>query len=153
TEQLILRGDLTVEETEAISREFQHKLQAAVEQVKAGPQRTGMRGYSGRWSGLTRQYSHTPVETGVPYEVLTRVTKAMATVPEGFTVHPKIVRLLEGRVQDLSQRKPVDWAFAEGLAFGSLLLEGTGVRLSGQDSRRGTFSQRHAVLYDFHTGE
>ena len=56
--------------------------------------------------------------------------------------------MLEARHQDLLDRKPVDWAFAELLAFGSLLLEGTPVRLSGQDSRRGTFSQRHAVLYD-----
>jgi 2-oxoglutarate dehydrogenase E1 component len=153
TETLILRGDLTVEETEAITREFEQKLQAAAEEVKTGPKPTGMRGYGGRWSGFTRQFSHTPVETGVPYEVLERVTQAMATVPEGFTVHPKIIRLLESRVQEVKERKPIDWAFAEGLAFGSLLLEGTAVRLSGQDSRRGTFSQRHAVLYDFHSGE
>jgi 2-oxoglutarate dehydrogenase E1 component len=154
TETLILRGDLTVEETEAITQEFQTKLDAAVELVKsAGPQPTGMRGYSGRWNGMSRQYSHAPAQTGVPHETLLRITQAMATVPEGFTVHPKIVRLLESRLQDMKDKKPVDWAFAESLAFGALLLEGTSVRLSGQDSRRGTFSQRHAVLYDFHSGE
>jgi 2-oxoglutarate dehydrogenase E1 component len=153
TETLILRGDLTVEETEAINREFQDKLQAAVEEVKGGPRETGMRGYAGRWNGMAPQYSHAPVATGVPHETLLRITEAMATTPQGFTVHPKIVRLLETRLQDMKDHKPVDWAFAEGLAFGSLLLEGTTIRLSGQDTRRGTFSQRHAVLYDYHTGE
>jgi 2-oxoglutarate dehydrogenase E1 component len=154
TETLILRGDLTVEETEAITREFQAKLEAAVEEVKTGgPQPTGMRGYNGRWSGMSRQYSHAPVATGVPYETLLRITEAMATVPPGFTVHPKITRLLASRLQDMKDKKPLDWAFAESLAFGALLLEGTLVRLSGQDSRRGTFSQRHAVLYDYHSGE
>jgi 2-oxoglutarate dehydrogenase E1 component len=152
-EQLILRGDLTAEETEAITREFGEKLQAAVEEVKTGPRRTGMKGYGARWSGLSPSYSHAPVETGVPQETLLRVVQAMTTVPPGFTVHPKIVRLLENRAQEVKEQKPIDWALAEGLALGTLLLEGTSVRLSGQDSRRGTFSQRHAVLYDFHTGE
>jgi 2-oxoglutarate dehydrogenase E1 component len=153
TETLILRGDLTVEETEAITREFQLKLESAGAGAKAGPKQTGMKGYGGRWSGLARQYSHTPAETGVPHETLLRVAQAMGTVPEGFTAHPKITRLLENRISEVRDRKPIDWAVAEGLAFGSLLLEGTSVRLSGQDSRRGTFSQRHAVLYDYNTGE
>jgi len=153
TEQLILRGDLTVEETEGITCEFQEKLQTAVEEVKTGPKQTGMKGYGGRWASLSPHYSHAPVETGVPLEALLRVVGAMTTVPEGFTVHSKIARLLENRAQEVKEQKPIDWALAEGLAFGSLLLEGTGVRLSGQDSRRGTFSQRHAVLYDSHTGE
>ncbi len=112
-----------------------------------------MVGYGGRWAGLSRNYSHTPVETGVPHETLVQVVQALTTVPPGFTAHPKIVRLLETRAQEVTEQKAVDWALAEGLAFGSLLLEGTPVRLSGQDSRRGTFSQRHAVLYDVKTGE
>src|SRR5207244_911266 len=66
TETLILRGDLTVEETEAVTRAFQSKLQAAVEEVKSGPRQTGMRGYAGRWDGMSRQYSHTPAHTAVP---------------------------------------------------------------------------------------
>jgi 2-oxoglutarate dehydrogenase E1 component len=74
-------------------------------------------------------------------------------VPEHFTVHPKIARVLSARREELAPGKTVDWGFAEALAFGSLLLEGVPVRLSGQDSRRGTFSQRHAVLYDAVTGE
>src|SRR5439155_27057891 len=101
-----------------------------------------MRGYAGRWNGLARQYSHTPVPTGVSLETLQRVAQAMlVTVPEGFHVHPKLAKQLESRADEFKQRKPIDWALAEGLAFGSLLLEGTSVRLSGQASRRGTFSQ------------
>jgi 2-oxoglutarate dehydrogenase E1 component len=154
TEQLILRGDLTVDEDEAIVKGFQDKLQEAQEQVKAGPpQPVGMSGYAGRWKGLTRYYSHAPAETAVPLPTLEKITAGLARVPPDFTVHPKIVKQLEARVKELAERKPLDWAFGEALAFGSLLLEGTPVRLSGQDSRRGTFSQRHAVLYDAKTGE
>jgi 2-oxoglutarate dehydrogenase E1 component len=72
-------------------------------------------------------------------------------VPEGFTPHPKIFRLLEMRRKEWAEKQPIDWTTAETLAFGSLVLEGTPVRLSGQDSQRGTFSQRHAVLHDMNT--
>src|SRR5262249_11920821 len=74
-------------------------------------------------------------------------------VPEGFAAQPKLVALFQSWRQDLFDRKPIGWPFAEALSFGSLLLEGTPVRLSGQDSRRGTFSQRHSTLYDARTGE
>jgi 2-oxoglutarate dehydrogenase E1 component len=154
TEQLILRGDLTADETEAIDKEFQDKLQSALEEVRTGPREVaGMIGYGGCWKGLSRQYSHAPVETAVPRETLLRIAEGLARVPDHFSVHPKIVRQLESRLKDVREGRPVDWAFAESLAFGSLLLEGTPVRLSGQDSRRGTFSQRHAVLYDAVTGQ
>src|SRR5262249_22319424 len=113
----------------------------------------GMRGFSGVWKGVSRKYAHSPVETGVPFETLQRITAALTCCPEHFTIHPKIEKVLQARQTELAARKPVDWGFAETLAFGSLLLEGTPVRLSGQDSRRGTFSQRHAVLYDARTGE
>jgi 2-oxoglutarate dehydrogenase E1 component len=154
TEQLILRGDLTADETEAIDSEFQHKLQAALEEVRAGPPEVaGMQGYSGRWQGLSRAYSHAPVETSVPREKLVEIAEALGRVPASFTMHPKVARLVESRVKEVKEGKGLDWAVAESLAFGSLLLEGTPVRLSGQDSRRGTFSQRHAVLYDAVTGQ
>jgi 2-oxoglutarate dehydrogenase E1 component len=78
--------------------------------------------------------------------------RALSSVPEGFELHPKLQPLLESRKRLLEGRGPVSWATAEALAFGTLLLEGVAVRLSGQDSRRGTFNQRHAVLYDVKTG-
>jgi 2-oxoglutarate dehydrogenase E1 component len=154
TEQLILRGDLTVEETEALTGKFQAKLQSALEEIKvAPPTHVGMRGFSGIWKGLAPSYTHAQVATGVSYQNLRSVAEALTRVPQHFSVHPKIAKQLEARWQEMNERRPVDWAFAEALAFGSLLLEGTPIRLSGQDSRRGTFSQRHAVLYDARTGE
>jgi 2-oxoglutarate dehydrogenase E1 component len=83
--------------------------------------------------------------------VLDRVAEAIHTVPPGFTVHPKLAKQLESHSQ-LYASGEVDWALAEAMAFGSLLLEGTDVRVTGQDTCRGTFSQRHAVLVDYHTG-
>jgi 2-oxoglutarate dehydrogenase E1 component len=154
TEQLIIRGDLSVEETEGIDRDFHAMLQNAQQDVRKSPPRTrGMKGFSGRWNGFSAQYSHKPIETGVPYETLKRITESLTRLPEDFTPNPKIARFLETRREEIENQKPLDWSFAESLAFGSLLLEGTPIRLSGQDSRRGTFSQRHAVLYDARTGE
>jgi 2-oxoglutarate dehydrogenase E1 component len=112
-----------------------------------------MKGFGGQWKGLSPYYSHAPAETGVPFETLQHIANGLTRVGEGFVVHPKIVRQLEARRKEMEERQPIDWAFAEALAFGSLLLEGTPVRLTGQDTRRGTFSQRHAVLYDARTGE
>jgi 2-oxoglutarate dehydrogenase E1 component len=92
-------------------------------------------------------------DTGVEREKLAEITNALVHVPEGFHVHPKIAKLLEQRAEMGHGKRPVDYGFAEALAFGSLLLEGSPVRLTGQDSERGTFNQRHAVLVDTETEE
>ncbi len=86
-------------------------------------------------------------------EQLSRIAEALGTVPPGFEVHRKLRPLLDRRRKVFADNAPVDWATAEALSFGSLLLDGSSVRLSGQDSSRGTFSQRHAVLVDQRTGE
>ncbi|ACF15018.1 2-oxoglutarate dehydrogenase, E1 subunit [Chloroherpeton thalassium ATCC 35110] len=95
-------------------------------------------------------------ETQVPLETLQFISRKLMTWPENFHVNPKLVKLFE-KHRTLDEEKPletqVDWAFAETLAFGSLLMEGTNVRLSGQDSTRGTFSQRHLALFDTETGD
>src|SRR6267154_1564371 len=91
------------------------------------------------------------VETGLDAARLAEITDALARVPDGFHVHPKIVKLLEQRAEMGHGKRAVDYGFAEALAFGSLLLEGNPVRLTGQDSERGTFNQRHAVLVDTQT--
>jgi 2-oxoglutarate dehydrogenase E1 component len=153
-EQLVLAGDLTVAEAEALDKQFEAKLQEALNEVRSGPaQYSGMRGFAGQWAGLVPHYSHAPVETGVPQETLQRIAASLTNLPENFQAHPKIIPIFKGWQQDLSERQVVYWPMAELLAFGSLLLEGIPVRLSGQDSRRGTFSQRHSVLYDARTGE
>ncbi len=93
------------------------------------------------------------IDTSVEVEVIKRITHQISVVPEGFNLNPKMVSQLARRAKMGEGSLPMDWAFAEAIAFGSLALEGTRVRLSGQDSGRGTFSQRHAVLYDTQTGK
>lgn len=92
-------------------------------------------------------------ETAIKVELIKTIAEKIALVPEGFSVNPKMVGQLARRAKMGSGAAPIDWAFAEAVAFGSLVVEGTRVRLSGQDSGRGTFSQRHAVLYDTQTGK
>lgn len=99
------------------------------------------------------QDGSTVVATGVAPEVLREVSQVMSLVPNGFTINPKMVTQMSRRARMGDGELPIDWGFAEGLAFGSLLTEGTSVRLSGQDCGRGTFSQRHAILYDTLTGQ
>jgi 2-oxoglutarate dehydrogenase E1 component len=153
TEQLIKQGDFTSEETSALDEEFQSRLRNAQKEVKEKPQRRSLNGFGGRWQGLQAGYNFAPVHTAVKEAELSRVAYTTLTLPEGFTVNPKIAKLLETRRHDIAHRRPLDWSFAETLAFGTLVAEGHSVRLSGQDSRRGTFSQRHAVLVDANTGE
>ncbi len=93
------------------------------------------------------------IETGVDAAMIKKIAQQIAIVPQGFNINPKMVGQLARRAKMGEGSAPIDWAFAEATAFGSLVLEGTRVRLSGQDSGRGTFSQRHAVLYDTQTGQ
>jgi 2-oxoglutarate dehydrogenase E1 component len=92
------------------------------------------------------------VDSAAPLDRLQTVINALASTPEGFTIHPKLVKQIQNRATSF-EAGTVDWALGESLAFGSLLLDGTPIRLAGQDSRRGTFSQRHAVLVDYTTEE
>jgi 2-oxoglutarate dehydrogenase E1 component len=92
------------------------------------------------------------VDTEVSFELLKEINEAALTAPEGFHIHPKLKRQLDKRRENFSEDVSIEWAHAETLAFGSLLKEGFVIRLSGQDSQRGTFSQRHLVLHDVETG-
>ncbi len=154
TEQLIRDKALKREEAEAIDKEFQDRLQNAQMEIRSSPPRKrGMARFGGNWAGLQARYSHEPAPTAVPRDLIDKVTEALTTVPPTFQVNPKIASLLEKRRNYVRDNKPIDWALAELLAFGTLIAEGHPVRLSGQDSRRGTFSHRHAVLTDIQTGE
>ncbi len=93
------------------------------------------------------------VETALPAEFLVALNEQLLAWPEGFAVHPKLTRQLERRRQDISTPGGIDWGHAEALAMGSLLLEGVPIRLTGQDTERGTFSHRHFVLHDVKTGD
>src|SRR5882672_330237 len=122
------------------------------EQVKAGQLKKipHLRQLPKYWSAFHRgafkpEYE---VETGLSLQTLGQISDELVRVPEGFHVHPKIVKLLGQRAEMGHGKRAVDYGFAEALAFGSLLQEGTPLRLTGQDSQRGTFNQRHAVLVD-----
>ncbi len=149
TESLIAAGDLSPEEAETIAETFRDKLQAIYDEVHAkSTKMPSPPGFNGSWKGFTPQYSFDPVETGVPADTLLRITGATTTLPDGFHANPKIARQLAARLDAVEAGAGIDWGTGEMLAFGSLLTEGMPVRLSGQDSRRGTFSHRHAVLVD-----
>ncbi|TVQ23391.1 MAG: 2-oxoglutarate dehydrogenase E1 component [Spirochaetaceae bacterium] len=103
---------------------------------------------TGEWKRFRRGFSYAPVATSVEADRLGIVADGLTTIPEAFAIHPKLKRFVDDRRKAWDSGTGIDWSFAESLAFGSLLLDGFPVRLSGEDSGRGTFSQRHAVWWD-----
>ena len=147
-ESLMKRGDLSAEEADASLAEFRDQLQAALDETRdAAP------GHSIRARRPPEPMGVMPhVRTSIDSVTVERIYQALNTVPEGFTVHPKLARQFEQR-NKMFRSGEFDWGLGEAMAFGSLLMEGTPVRLSGQDSRRGTFSHRHSLLVDYETSE
>jgi 2-oxoglutarate dehydrogenase E1 component len=131
---------------ENVRKEYEEE-QSKARQIKKIPQLRTLPHY---WSAYHRGRfkAEYEVETGVDREKLGEIADALVRVPNGFNVHPKIAKLLEQRAEMGHGKRPVDYGFAEALAFGSLLREGNPIRLTGQDTERGTFNQRHAVLVD-----
>lgn len=150
-ERLLAEGVLNDDDMTAIRTRLDESLEQAQEAAKSSPYDPTIDPGSARWAGVQRQFSFDPIDTAVSDELLREVCEGLGRVPAGFNVNPKLKRLLEGR-RALPETREISYADAESLAFGTLLLEGTPIRLSGQDSRRGTFSHRHAVLWDFETG-
>jgi 2-oxoglutarate dehydrogenase E1 component len=104
------------------------------------------------WEDYHGNYSHKAIKTGVTKKILTGLIQKASQVPEGFSVHPRLTRMMEKRLKTVTAGRGIDWATGELLAFGSVLRQGAPIRLSGQDVGRGTFSQRHSVLVDTGTG-
>ena len=159
-EALVGRGDITQEEYDAAHEDFQDRLERAFAETHEA--QTGSMPIitaDGRAvTDLERPGSHQddhsgePTSTAVSETVITTIGDAHDNPPAGFTVHPKLQQLLKKRTE-MSRSGSIDWSFGELLALGSLLLEGTPVRMAGQDTRRGTFVQRHAVLHDRINGQ
>ncbi len=105
------------------------------------------------WEAISGTFSHDPVKTAVDKRRLVELAQQLAELPDGFTVHPRLKGVLGKRLDAATSGDGIDWAGAEALAFASLLVEGHTVRLSGQDVGRGTFSQRHSVLWDYQSGQ
>src|SRR3982751_3590812 len=112
-----------------------------------------MQGFAGRWEKLTNHYSHEPADTRIPEAVADRIADPLATVADEFPPPPTIKKLAEKRRDAVRGRKPLDWGTGEALAFGSLVLEGSHVRLSGQDSRGATSAPRHSPHFDRETAQ
>ncbi|MDL5352632.1 multifunctional oxoglutarate decarboxylase/oxoglutarate dehydrogenase thiamine pyrophosphate-binding subunit/dihydrolipoyllysine-residue succinyltransferase subunit [Microbacterium sp. zg-YB36] len=150
TEALVGRGDITEEEYEQAKRDFQTRLEIAFAETHAAE--TGSNPIIDADAVAVEPAAGEPETTGVSREVVHLIGDAFVNKPDGFTVHNKLQQLLDKRL-DMSRNGSIDWAFGELLAFGSLLLEGTNVRLAGQDARRGTFVQRHSVFHDRANGQ
>jgi len=150
-QRLATEGLVSEAESEAIVAEFTKHLDGQFEAAKSyRPNKADW--LEGAWSGLkVASGDLRRGETAVPLEVLQEVGRSLTTVPEGFDLNRKIARQLEAKRKALESGEGIDWSTGEALAFGTLCGEGTFVRLSGQDSGRGTFSQRHAVLVDQQT--
>jgi multifunctional 2-oxoglutarate metabolism enzyme len=148
TEALIGRGDISVEEAEHALRDFSNQLEHVFNEVRELERTTPAPSPSVEEEQLVPP----DLDTSVPLEVIHRIGDAHVELPDGFTVHPRVRPVLQRR-HTMSREGNVDWAFGELLAIGSLLMDGKMVRISGQDTRRGTFVQRHSVVIDRRSGE
>ncbi|WP_109394775.1 multifunctional oxoglutarate decarboxylase/oxoglutarate dehydrogenase thiamine pyrophosphate-binding subunit/dihydrolipoyllysine-residue succinyltransferase subunit, partial [Mycobacteroides sp. H072] len=148
TESLIGRGDISMKEAEDALRDYQGQLERVFNEVR------DLEKYQQRPSESVEEDQQLPQKlvTAVDKALLQRIGDAFLAVPEDFSVHPRVKPVLEKR-REMAYEGKVDWAFGELLAFGTLVAEGKVVRLSGQDSKRGTFTQRHAVIIDRHNGD
>jgi 2-oxoglutarate dehydrogenase E1 component len=154
TRHLIEEGVVTAEQVTAMTARRVAALEVELAEARAAKQRPDAPSMTAMWRGYRGGISAAPddADTRVPRPVIDHLAKAMTELPTGFTAHPKIERLLEQRAQMARGERPLDWGMAELLAYGSLLNEGTNVRMSGQDCSRGTFSHRHAIVTDIKTG-
>ncbi len=156
-DRMLESGVLTEQESQTLEDEFRGQLEIALGQVRTSDvtsKKEFDRGFEESTAVFQPPYSHSEPDTKVSKELVDLVVNRITRVPDGLVLQPQVKKLYLDRRRNQHQGGgPYDWSFAEALAFGTLLVEGTPVRLSGQDSRRGTFSQRHCVLYDTTTGK
>lgn len=151
--QLMNDGVLNEKEYDDLRGSLRDRLDSAQSKIKEKPVDPTIDPFAALWAGLNDNYVDEPVQTGVEREVLAKVAKSIGTTPDDFEPHKRLQKnVLDFRAVCVEEDKPLDWGTAEMLAYGSLLLEGHSVRLTGQDVERGTFSHRHAVLVDQKTG-
>lgn len=154
-QRLAAENVVTLEESAALVQGVMDHLQKALDLVRTQkPEPYYSQYQSGAWSKYHHAHEEDllkPVNTKVPAATLIELTKKINHFPEGFTIHPKLQRMFDARIQTVEQGRGIDWGNAEVLAYASLVNEGTTVRMSGQDVRRGTFTHRHAAVFDFNT--
>jgi 2-oxoglutarate dehydrogenase E1 component len=155
-QELLESGVLSENDAASLEAEFELRLELTLDEVKSiEKERAGRTNCFHESTAVFQpKYNWETRPTAIAPEMLEQIVAGLTRVPEGFNVLPKVKRITIDRQREVYQAGgPYDWGFAEALAFGSLLLEGVPVRLSGQDSRRGTFSHRHSFLYDAKTGK
>jgi 2-oxoglutarate dehydrogenase E1 component len=152
-EKLLAAGKVTQQDLDAMKNIVIERLDQARNLAQEMKPRMKVPMFSGVWKGFGKAGADWGAKTGVSRDVLQKITDVATQVPEGFTPHPKVQRVLTSRAEMVKSGKGIDFGCAEMLAFGTLLLEGTPIRFSGQDVERGTFSHRHAVLHDYKTGQ
>lgn len=152
--RLIDERVLTADDVDAMTQRRLSELQAELEAAKATRARPSVTSMTAMWAGYRGGVLDAPeeVDTRVDRKLLEYVAQSITEVPPGFTAHPKILRLFEQRAEMGRGERPIDWGMGELLTYGSLLYQGTNVRMTGQDCSRGTFSHRHAVITDVKTG-
>ncbi len=154
--QLLEAGVIQASEVETIEQKYTQGLEKALEQSRKRKVSPMMDSFGDHWKGLqkpTPAQVFKEVDSGVPLKKLQKIGLKLTQVTDGFHVHPKLKKVLESRQEILKNTGEIDWSFAEALAFASILEDGCRVRLAGQDSERGTFSQRHSVYHDVENGE
>jgi 2-oxoglutarate dehydrogenase E1 component len=151
---LLEQGAVNQAELDAMTEDVRGRLEKALEYAQTFKPSDTPPPIHGPWANFTRlpRGIDWSARTGVDKETLKAIAKAATTVPEGFTIHKTVGRMMENRLKQVTEEKGIDWGCGEMLALGSLLNEGTWVRLSGQDVSRGTFSHRNAVWFDNRTG-
>jgi 2-oxoglutarate dehydrogenase E1 component len=147
-DQLISEGIVHQDELDKMAANINTELEQAYTSVHGSECPFPEPSFYEEWQDISATYTHDPVATGVAKDVLTSLARQLNTVTSDFAINPKLQRLLKKRLDAVEGGDGIDWANAETLAFASLLKEGFAVRLSGQDSGRGTFSQRHSILFD-----
>jgi multifunctional 2-oxoglutarate metabolism enzyme len=152
TEALIGRGDITMEEAEQALRDYQQQLERAFTETRDATHRPVPEPGAAARAEAPAAIDHRAVPTAISEEAIKQIIETQINPPEGFTIHPRLLPQLQRRAAMVSD-DALDWATGELLAFGGVLMDGHTVRLVGQDTRRGTFGQRHAVLVDRHTGD
>jgi 2-oxoglutarate dehydrogenase E1 component len=152
-DRLLDGGEMTPSEIEAMATSVRQRLDADYQKIHGSACLFPQARFYDVWKDYDGRYIHDVVPTGVDAARIQSLCRSLTSIPDGFSAHPKIRTILKKRLDAVESGIGIDWANAESLAFATLLAEGTPIRLSGQDVRRGTFSQRHASLVDAVTGE
>ena len=152
-EQLVREGTVTQAQLDEMKKVARERLDKAGELAKEHRPRARTAAVNNLWKGMTRTPTDWSAKTATPRETLVKIAESTSKLPQGFAPHPKLARLMQQRLDAVRNADGIDWGNGEMLALGSLLIEGTPIRFTGQDVQRGTFSHRQAVLFDYKNGD